>query len=138
MVALTRYGQSRAVAEGVPMLLWIDEQQGRFGLEAERSYLEDDDHQAKEYQLSEQMRIEVTLPVAPTSLVLPWKGADQARANQRVIRFNPDGFISETSPEYILLLQLREEVEEGAVLIGRSRSRLHYEIQTNHLALMRR
>jgi type II secretion system protein H len=34
ILALTRYGQSRAVAEGVPVVLWIDSKQRTYGLEA--------------------------------------------------------------------------------------------------------
>ena len=34
-LALTRYGQNRAVAEGVPMVLWMDAEAGQYGLEAE-------------------------------------------------------------------------------------------------------
>src|SRR6266516_1572443 len=32
-VSLTRYGQSRAVSDGVPMLLWIDTRQRAYGWE---------------------------------------------------------------------------------------------------------
>ena len=33
--ALMHAGQSRAVSEGLPMLLWVDEKQGAYGLNAE-------------------------------------------------------------------------------------------------------
>ena len=137
-LALTRYAQSRAVSEGVPMLLWIDEDEGRFGLEAERSYLEEEDPLAKEYEVNDQLRVEVVLP--PTqwlSQTWNWKGTGQVKANQPVIRFGPDGFIADTSPEYVLFEQVREG-EEDALVIGRSRNRLNYEIQTNQLAYLRR
>ena len=35
MVALMHVGQSRAVSEGLPMVLWVDEKQGAYGLQAE-------------------------------------------------------------------------------------------------------
>ena len=35
LVALMHAGQSRAVSEGMPMVLWVDEKQGAYGLEAE-------------------------------------------------------------------------------------------------------
>jgi prepilin-type N-terminal cleavage/methylation domain-containing protein len=41
-LALTRYGQSRAVSEGVPVVLWIDSKQGEYGLQADASYVEED------------------------------------------------------------------------------------------------
>src|SRR2546425_6808201 len=37
-VALTRYAQSRAVSEGVPMIVWINMRQGIYGLEQEPGY----------------------------------------------------------------------------------------------------
>src|SRR5262245_158113 len=38
LLALTRFGQSRAVSEGIPMELWLDATRGAYGLEAEPSY----------------------------------------------------------------------------------------------------
>ena len=35
MIALMHAGQSRAVSEGLPMVLWVDEKQGAYGLQAE-------------------------------------------------------------------------------------------------------
>jgi len=37
LFALTHAAQSRAVSEGVPMLLWVDEKNGAYGLAAEMS-----------------------------------------------------------------------------------------------------
>jgi hypothetical protein len=55
-------------------------------------------------------------------------------SNRPAIRFTPDGFISETSPERVLL----REGDDDAVYLGQSRTRLHYEIQTNLPPLLRR
>src|ERR1051325_11002931 len=41
-LSLTRYGQSRAVSEGVPMVLWIDAQQKTYGLRAQTGYADTD------------------------------------------------------------------------------------------------
>src|SRR6266436_2034312 len=41
-LSLTRYGQSRAVSEGVPMVLWIDARQNTYGLQAQTGYTETD------------------------------------------------------------------------------------------------
>ena len=35
LMALMHAGQSRAVSEGMPMVLWVDEKQGAYGLQAE-------------------------------------------------------------------------------------------------------
>src|SRR3954451_18942853 len=42
-VALTHYARSRAVSEGTPMVLWINGQDGSYGLEAEISYTPSDE-----------------------------------------------------------------------------------------------
>ena len=34
LFALMHAGQSRAVSEGLPMMLWVDEKQGAYGLNA--------------------------------------------------------------------------------------------------------
>src|SRR5258706_12236786 len=53
-LTLTRYGQSRAVAEGIPMTLWIDPLQGAYGLEAQKGFLDRDDR-AVEYDVDEKL-----------------------------------------------------------------------------------
>src|SRR5919112_30043 len=40
LLTLTRYAQSRAVSEGIPMTLWIDGHEGAYGLEAQNGYLD--------------------------------------------------------------------------------------------------
>ncbi len=63
--------------------------------------------------------------------------AMQMADTRPTIRFTPDGFISETSPERVLIRQVREG-EEDVVLIGLSSTRLNYEIQTNQPPILRR
>src|SRR6185436_1704960 len=57
-LALTRQGQSRSASEGLPMELWLDVQQGAYGLEAEPSY-EPDDPKAVNFTLEHEMQLEV-------------------------------------------------------------------------------
>jgi len=128
----TRYGQSRAVSEGVPMVLWIDAKQGLYGLEAEVGYL-DEDRNAVEFMLHEDLLVEVEqAEVRPLSS--QWNRPTRRADSLPEIRFTPDGFISETSPDAVLI----REGEERAVWIAQSRNRLHYEMQTNHLHYTRR
>ncbi|MBI3416013.1 MAG: prepilin-type N-terminal cleavage/methylation domain-containing protein [Verrucomicrobia bacterium] len=129
-VSLTRYGQSRAVSEGVPMVLWIDAKLGRYGLQQEVSYT-GVDLKAVEYALDKELRVQVTAAVAQPGQLM------QARPTARnlpMLRFRPDGFISETSPERITIY----EGERDSTLIAPSRNRLHYEIVTNQSQILRR
>src|SRR5438876_2132451 len=67
LLSLTRQGQSRAVAEGLPMELWIDSSKGAYGLEAEPSY-EPSDSKAVNITLDSNTQIETsTLSTAAIS-----------------------------------------------------------------------
>jgi type II secretion system protein H len=130
-LALTRYGQSRAVAEGMPMLLWIDARQKTYGLQADSSYL-DQDNKTLQYQLSPDVEIEVTRTVTtkkPSSFqpLYVWRGNGGISPTLPRIRFTPDGFISESSPDLVLFRQK----DEGQIGVGEGLTRLNYEIKTN-------
>ena len=131
-LALTHYGQSRAVSEGIPMVLWIDEEKGDYGLESDPTFEETDRH-AVQFTLAQDLVLEVeagtvlkpAFTLQPTSL--------RSKQNEAVIRFLPDGFIGETSLQRVILREASDEQGDAAIWIGRSQNRLNYEIQTNHL-----
>ena len=50
-VALSHYARSRAVSEGVPMVLWLDPVQKAYGLVEEFSYSARDEKAVKELQV---------------------------------------------------------------------------------------
>lgn len=132
-LTLTRYGQNRAVSEGVPMLVWIDEEQRRYGLEAQPGFLERDD-KAVEYSLAENLEIEVGNALTSFGSVNAQLVSRNLPANVRFIRFGPDGFISEVSPELVVI----RRSETDALAIGPGRNWQHYEIHTNNAyALLR-
>lgn len=132
-LTLTRYGQNRAVAEGVPMLVWINEEQRRYGLEAQPGYLERDE-QAVEYSLADNLAIEVGRSLTPAGGANAQLASRNLPANVRCIRFGPDGFISEISPELVLI----RRNETDALAIGPGRNWQQYEIYTNNAyALLR-
>lgn len=152
-MALTRYAQSRAVSEGIPILIWVDVKLRLYGIEAESSYLANDPH-AREYQVAKDLQIEVERnralatasglgSSAMSSFAQGRTGGAAGLRNAQVLRFLPDGSISETSPN---LITLRETAPDGSlndpqassIAIGQSLNRLHYEIQTNQLASYRR
>lgn len=127
-LALTRYGQSRAVSEGVPMVLWVDPDAGAYGLEAETSYT-GEDPRAIEFEVDPSVRVEVETR-ADDVWRQAWEQTRRIAGNKPAIRFTPDGFLSPNSPERIVFVQ-ETEVDESTIAIGLSRHRLHYEIQTN-------
>ena len=147
LMTLTRYAQNRAVSEGLPMIVWLDEANGRYGLEAQPGYLENNlDERAVEYSLTEQLQLEVGEPivsvlgtrqVAPYGTVPPQPLRMQGVPNNlRTILINPDGFISELSPERIELRD--QDPKRTPIVLAPARNWQSYEIRTNDAHALQR
>jgi len=122
-MSLTRYGQSRAVSEGVPMVLLIDTKRGTYRLQQDPGYGEADS-KAVNLTLGKDLQISVEdVPFAPTHMMQ----GRQADPNVPQLRFQPDGFIGPTSPQTVVI---REKTGE-TLYITQSRNRLNYEIHTS-------
>ncbi|HEY5480303.1 MAG TPA: GspH/FimT family pseudopilin, partial [Verrucomicrobiae bacterium] len=114
LLALTRSGQSRAVSEGMPMDLWVDAQQGAFGLQAEASY-DTSDPKAVDFTLDSGLQLEVvnktvaapvntvTMNQAQRASTASVPRVNLVHANLPTIRFLPDGSIGEASPQSLHL-----------------------------------
>ena len=128
-LSLTRYAQSRAVSEGVPMSLWIDTQEGTYGLQSEVNYV-DTDPRAVGFEISKDLTIEIAAPQNANGTSV----APQVQAGVTSIRFSPDGFLSDASPAAVVFRQ----GDQDLAVISQSRNRLNYEIQTNATSDVRR
>jgi type II secretion system protein H len=133
-LSLTHYGQSRAVSEGLPMVLWIDARQNTYGLQTQAGYM-DADTNAVEFTVDKDLQIEALTPqvVSLTQSNL-WTQSAPAVGATPMIRFQPDGFIGETSPEQIVFRQGAND----AIWIAQSTNRLTYEIQPRNSSSARR
>jgi Tfp pilus assembly protein FimT len=58
LLSLTHAGQSRAVSEGMPMLLWVDASQQTYGLEQETA-ARTGDPKAENFSLAEYLQLDV-------------------------------------------------------------------------------
>ena len=134
-LALTRYGQSRAISEGVPMILWFDKNERTYGLKAETTFAEDDP-KAKVYNVGEKISIEVefSADAVQANRTTEFQSEKQSSDSVTTIRFEPDGSISETSPECVMF----QEGNDGTLWVAESRNRLNYELQTSQPAYLRR
>jgi len=98
LFALTHAAQSRAVSEGVPMLLWVDGKNGAYGLTAEMSTKsatdQGGDPKAENLTVDDTLQISVldTTVSAPTTF-----------NNLPAIHFLPDGTVDEDSPKALQL-----------------------------------
>jgi len=127
LLSLSVYGRSRAISEGIPMLLWIDAQRRAYGLQAASGYL-DYDSKSVSYNLDPNLRIEVTLPMLSSGA--PLNSRDRLLGSLPAIRFTPDGLISETSPVRILLEQGNRDV----VALVENTNVFRYELQAINTA----
>jgi type II secretion system protein H len=93
LVALMHAAQSRAVSEGLPMVLWVDEKQGDYGLQAETTG-PTGDSKAETLSLDSALHI----AVLNTGLNMP-----TTFNNLPAIRFLPDGTVDENSPQKLQL-----------------------------------
>jgi prepilin-type N-terminal cleavage/methylation domain-containing protein len=118
-VALTHYGQSRAVSEGVPMLLWVNPKAGTYGLEQEPGY-NDSDPKAVDYVVGTGVSLNV-----PANGIKP---TNATKAGKSIgIHFSPDGnIITATSVGGVIF----QEGRTAPVLIAPSHNGLSYEAQT--------
>jgi type II secretion system protein H len=112
IVGLTRYGQSRAVSEGVPMVLTFDLQNRAYRLAEDETFsIKNDDPRALQFNLAGDLKMDVlnTTPV------------ESFRAT---IRFLPDGSFGPDSCEAIQL----DDGKREKLWVTLAENRLHYEI----------
>lgn len=158
MLALTRHAQDRAVSEGIPMVLWIDLNQRRYGLMADPAWsiapagsrggavesmalesrevlrtVRQDDPRAVDFDLAEDLEFEVEPSIARQtqgSLEIPSKPI----VSRPILRFQPDGFLPLQGPRWIELRHRQKDsglVEETKLWIAPGENRIAYEIWTN-------
>ena len=114
LVALIHAGQSRAVSEGMPMVLWVDEKQGTCGLQAETTGRNGD---PKAETLSVDSTLQIAALNAGTVGMTKFGGLP-------AIRFLPDGSVDENSPQMLRLT----DAQGHALWLIESRDRNGYEI----------
>ena len=93
LAALMHAGQSRAVSEGAPMMLWIDEKTGNYGLEAETSGPNGD---AKAENLTLDATLQIAVQNAGAATPVTFK-------NLPAIKFTADGTVDENSAPVLKL-----------------------------------
>lgn len=123
MLSLINYGQSRAVAEGVPVLLWIDTSKSTYGLESQAGYSGEDAR-----PIAYTAEPSLTLETAASAEPMESESGDELLGLSEglpAIRFNPDGFFDEAGVTRIVIRQ----GPEGALELVPTANRLSYEIR---------
>jgi type II secretion system protein H len=123
MLSLAHLAQSRAVAEGVPVLLWIDSRNSTYGIQVQGGHMGANDR-VSEYTAEPSL----TLETSAATEVGTSEGDDEKLglpADLPAIRFNPDGFFDEVSVSKITIRQ----GTAGALELVPTANRLGYEIR---------
>ena len=133
-MALTRHAQSRAVSEGVPMVLWLETEQRIYGLNADKSFVELDP-MAEQFSLDDSLQVEVLRFSGAMAAIQTnrFRNEKLDAGNLYTLRFNPDGFVSLGSPEAVVFRQGENE----ELWVAQSRNRLNYEIYSSKPPLAR-
>ncbi len=139
-IALTHYGQNRAVSDGVTMMLWIDSANRQYGLEREPGY-GGRDPLAVENTLADGLKIDtarstVKLPVAnsQTGRILTGQVV-QGKNRLPAIYFSPDGAVNDAMSVAGVSIQ---NANDPPVWIALSGSQLSYGLQSQNPAALRR
>jgi type II secretion system protein H len=114
MFALMHAAQSRAVSEGAPMILWVDQKKNAYGLQAETTGQTGDPQ-------AETLPVDSTLQIAALTTGL---SAPTSFNNLPAIRFLSDGTVDENSPQ---TLQLTDSAGKSRWLLL-NKTRTGYEI----------
>ena len=114
LISLMHAAQSRAVSESAPMVVWVDEKTGSYGLAAETSGQNGDPK-------AEDLTLDSTLAIA---LMSTGTGVKTMFNNLPAIRFQPDGTVDENSPQALKLT----DSDGFSRLITETRLRTGYEV----------
>jgi Tfp pilus assembly protein FimT len=114
MMALMHEGQSRAISEGLTVVVWLDEKNGRYGMVQETPPT-GGDPQAENLELAGNLQLAV-LNTGGTALTM--------YQHLPAMRFMADGTVDENSPHMVRL----DSADGGSLWLVESRNRTGYEI----------
>ena len=126
MLSLTHYAQSRAVAEGVPVILWINPADATYGVTIQSTFNDPDgDTRAVKYTADSGLALET--PSGATAVLSEQDDEKLGLTTEglSVIRFTPDGFFDESS---VTKITIRQSAEAALELVP-TVNRLGYEIR---------
>ena len=111
LLAVTEYARDEAASQGVPMVVWIEPQSGRFGARAKAGY-ENGGAREKEFALSAGLHFE------------QGKGVLHASDQTAAVEFEPDGTLDPSSqPEFRIV-----DISNNSVDVAQTSNAMGYEI----------
>jgi Tfp pilus assembly protein FimT len=126
MLSLINYARSQAVAEGVPVLLWIDPATSTYGVDVQTGH---SGSEGRRMMFTAEPTLKLEVPTSAETYVSEQEDELMGLPeNMPAIRFNPDGFFDEASAGKIVIRQ----GDEAALEITPTANRLGYEILPHH------
>ncbi len=122
MLALVNYAQSRAVSEGVPVVLWFNPANSTYGQNVQTGFVDADGH-ASSFALESSLTLDAPVKDSPAVSEL---GDEKMGLPEGLptIRFTPDGFYDWSSVTKLVIHQ----GTEAALQLVPTANRLSYEI----------
>ena len=126
-LSLTRYGQSRAISEGLPADLWVNTKLGRYGMATSGGYTE-----TATNPISFSLDGDVTMQIVSGSALATtrsnfWTPLPGSRVALNNIHFQPDGYISDSSPQTIRFI----EGKDPEIWVVENTNRERYDLNLN-------
>lgn len=123
MLSLINHARSRAVAEGVPVLLWLDPARSTYGIEVQAGH-QGGDGRTEVFTAEPSLSLEA---VSTADMGVSEQGDEHMGLpeGRPAIRFAPDGFFDDSIIQKILIRQ----GDEGALEIAPTPNRLGFEIR---------
>jgi len=118
LAAVAHAAQSRAISEGMPIMLWVDEKQGRYGIEEETPG-KNGDAEAQNFAADENVQLGVGSAGVRTRVTFK---------NFPAIRFLADGSVDEGSPTAV---QIKDSGGHSLWLVENSNQR-SYDVRDNN------
>ena len=122
------------------MDLWIDVQHGRYGLAGVSGYTESKTNQL-DFTVDKDLQMTVSQPMGTIQQSNWWTPSTvRGRGWMPVIRFQPDGFVSDTSPGNIVFKDVDSTGRQGTgsqTWIVENPNHAKYDLDANHSPVSR-
>lgn len=139
-LSVMHYASLRAVNEGVPVDLWMNVKKGQYGVAASGGYTETETNEM-DFALDSGLQM-MASPAPGTLTQSNWWTPQMTRSRGRlvVIRFQPDGFISDSSPQNVVFEDAAGTGGRAAgsqVWVVENANHRSYDIDFNHRTVAR-
>jgi Tfp pilus assembly protein FimT len=124
---LTRYASSRAVEEGVPVDLWVNIKQNTYGMAASRGYTETKTN-AVSFKADADVQMQISQSLGLLTQSNFWTPFNTRRGAVAILRFQPDGFISDTSPQTVKFI----EGQDPDIWVTENANHMRYDLELDH------